>query len=97
LRSKLNKRLSRLEEDMQPAVADAILRFADGTATAIRGGDHVLKLLSYAIGRQQAPEEDARELEMIRRSVASEEPGGGLILELIHALQHSPVTRNQEP
>jgi hypothetical protein len=95
LKSKLNQRFSRLEEKMQPDVADTILHFADGTMASIPGGEHSAQLLGYTVGAQQVPEEAARELEMIRRSVALEEPGGGLFVELIHALQHSPVTNRQ--
>jgi hypothetical protein len=77
LKSKLNQRLSRLEEKMQPDIADTILHFADGTMASIPGGEHSVQLLGYTFGAQRVPDEAVRELELIRRSVASE-AGRGL-------------------
>ena len=89
MKKKLCMRLTRLEADLQ-LPQNAILHFADGSTATIAGGDHPFELLGSLFRGEDVPADHYRELEMIRLSTQSEEPGGSLILELIHALQHSP-------
>ena len=63
------------------------LFFADGTSTQITGrGDYILNLFAAAVRGERTPH-----MELISRSVRSEEPGGGHMLDLARALLNGPV------
>ncbi len=65
----------------------ATLFFADGTSAQIGGrGDYIPNLVAGAAGGERSPQ-----MELIARSVRSEEPGGGQLLDLARALLNGPV------
>jgi len=63
------------------------LFFADGSSVQISGrGDYVLNLFVAACRGQRS-----RETELIARSVRSEEPGGGHLMDLVRAILLGPA------
>ncbi|MGA2144102.1 MAG: hypothetical protein ABSH49_03975 [Bryobacteraceae bacterium] len=61
-----------------------ILYFADGSTREICGrGDYLLDLLAGACGGADLSPSQAEQLELIRESVAAQEPGGGHMIELL--------------
>jgi|GEM_PF-2579231 len=78
----------RLEALERRLVTDpTTLFFEDGSSVQMSGrGDYVLKLFAAACCDQRS-----RETEMIARSVRSQEPGGGHMLDLARALLNGPA------
>jgi hypothetical protein len=67
-----------------------MLTMPDGGTVSLTGrGDYLLRLLGVVFGG--ASPEQSIKLELIRQSTASNEPGGGSIVDLIRALLMSPV------
>jgi hypothetical protein len=63
------------------------LFFDDGSSVQISGrGDYILNLCAAA-----ARGERSQEIELIVRSVRSEEPGGGHMLDLVRAIINGPA------
>jgi hypothetical protein len=87
---RLEKRIRALEARL---TSDPVsLQFADGSTKEIRGpGDFLLDLFCAALGRTDLNSRQAAQLELIRESVAAEEPGGGHMVELLRALLNSPL------
>jgi hypothetical protein len=64
-----------------------VLRFADGSTREIRGrSGFLLTLFQGAIGGANLSPAQAAQLDLIRRCANAEEPGGGRMIELMHAL-----------
>jgi len=69
-----------------------ILYFADGSTREIHGrGDFVLGLFCGALGGADLAPWQAEQLDLIRRSVGAEEPGGGHMVELLRCALNPPV------
>ena len=81
----LKRRVETLERRL---ICDpATLFFADGTSAQIGGrGDYIVKLFAAAVRGERSPQ-----MELVARSVRSEEPGGGHMLDLARALLNGPV------
>jgi hypothetical protein len=81
---KFDKRIRALEvEALENAT---ILHFADGSTREICGPRyHLLDLFGAACRGDVTPEQSSQ-LELIRVSVAAEEPGGGRMIEVMQAL-----------
>jgi hypothetical protein len=61
-----------------------ILYFADGSTRELRGPrDLLLRLLAAACRGDGLSPEQAAQLDLIRRSVDAQEPGGGHMVELV--------------
>jgi hypothetical protein len=87
---RLERRIRALEARMigNPVV----LRFADGSMREIRGrGGFLLSLFQGAIGGTDLSPTQAEQLDLIRRSVSAQEPGGGHMVELMQALLNGPA------
>jgi hypothetical protein len=85
---RIEKRLRALESRF---IKDpVVLYFADGTTREIRGhGDFLLNLVADACrGTDRGPGQ-AAQLDLIRQSVAAQEPGGGRLTEVIRVLLES--------
>jgi hypothetical protein len=82
---KLKRRLEALERRL---VCDpATLFFEDGTSAQLTGrGDYIVDLFVAAVRGERSPR-----IELIARSVRSEEPGGGHLLDLMRALLNGPA------
>ena len=66
-----------------------VLHFADGSKRELHGpGDFVLRLFQ-GISGADLNSTHAAQLDLIRRSVHSEEPGGGHMIELLKCLLHA--------
>lgn len=87
---RLARRLSRLGNQFPPS-EKSILHFADGTTASTKGGRHSCDLLALFVAGKVVSRDVAHELELVRNAVWIEEQDG-LILELLHALQLSPVS-----
>jgi hypothetical protein len=85
----LHRRIAALEKEL--AVSEpAILIMPDGRGVTLTGGGkNLVRLLGVVFG-DPTPAQTAQ-LDMIRRSTASHEPGGGHLVELIRALLLSPA------
>ncbi len=69
-----------------------VLYFADGSTREIHGrGDFLLNLFQGACGGADLSPWQAEQLELVRRSVGAQEPGGGRMVELLKCLLHGPV------
>lgn len=65
----------------------ATLFFEDGTSAQICGrGDYIMHLFAAALRGERSPQ-----IELVSRSVRSEEPDGGHLLDLMRALLNSPA------
>jgi hypothetical protein len=87
---KLNKRLEALEAALinEPT----LLRMPDSSVASIPGrGDHLLRLFDVAIGGEAISREQAAELDLIRQSTGSREPGGGHMVNLIRCFILGPT------
>jgi hypothetical protein len=85
---RLNQRLETLEREF--VREPAMLTMPDGSTETIPGkGEHLLNLMG-CVHRGATPEE-AAQLDLIRRSTDSSEPGGGRMIELIRALLLGPA------
>ena len=81
---RLERRLRALEARM--SADPVILHFADGSTRNVNCRNDVLfSLFRNACGGNLSPEE-AAQLDLIRQSVAADEPGGGHMIELLRAL-----------
>jgi hypothetical protein len=84
----LKKRLAALEKG--PNTEPTILWMPDGTSVCLPGNnDHIARLVGTVFGGA-TPEQEA-ELDLICRSTAIQESGGGHMLELLRAILLSPV------
>lgn len=84
---KFEKRLRALEAKM--LTEPVTLHFADGTTTELHGEhDLLLHLFCASCSGADLDSRDARQLDLIRRCVAAEEPGGGRMVELIQGVLH---------
>ncbi len=87
---KLERRMRALESKM---LADpVILYFADGSTREICGrSDFLLRLFYAACGGADLSPAQAEKLDLIRRSVAVQEPGGARMTELIRCFLLGPA------
>jgi phytoene dehydrogenase-like protein len=86
---KFERRLQRLEERLERILVTetATLYFGDGKTAMIPWDRHSLGRLFRAESEPDAASpEDLRQLALVRRSVSSTEPGGGLIIELLASI-----------
>jgi hypothetical protein len=85
------RRLRALEARMN--TDPVILRFADGSTRELRGpGDFLLRLFPGVFGKTNLSPGQAAQLDLIRQSVGSKEPGGGRMVELIQCLLHAQAS-----
>jgi hypothetical protein len=85
---KLKRRIEALESLMLSA--PVILHFADGSTKEIRGRrGFLLKLYAGQSGEELDPEQ-AEQLELVRRCIRAEEPGGGRLIAMMKALMPEP-------
>ena len=88
----LNRRLAALEKGL--VTEPTVLWMPDGSIVCLScRDDHIVGLLGVVFGG--ATTEQAAELDLIRRSTGSAEPGGGHLIDLIRALSLTPV--EEEP
>lgn len=87
---RLEKRIRALEARM---LADpVILYFADGSTREIRGHGHFLLRLFYdACGGGDLSPVQKEQLDLIRRSVSAQEPGGARLTEIIRCFLLGPA------
>lgn len=86
---RFEKRIRALEARF---IADSVvLHFADGSTREICGpGDYLLSLMRGACGGDMNPQQVVQ-LNLIRQSVAAQEPGGGHMVELLRSLLTGPA------
>jgi hypothetical protein len=86
--TRLEKRIRALEARL---ITDpVVLYFADGTTREICGrGNFLLRLFESACGGADLTTDQAEQLDLIRRSVAAREPGGGHMIELVRCAPHA--------
>jgi hypothetical protein len=82
---KFERRIRALEARM---IADpVILVFADGSTGEICGrGDFLLSLMRAACGGVDLSSVQTAQLDLIRKSVYAQEPGGGRMVEMLRAV-----------
>jgi hypothetical protein len=82
------RRLRALEARM---ITDpVILHFADGSTRELRGpGDFLPRLFPGVFGEANLSPGQAAQLDLIRQSVGSKEPGGGRLVELLQCFLHA--------
>src|SRR5580704_10561804 len=86
--TRLEKRIRALEAQM--LTDPVILHFADGSAESLTGRRYfLLDLFSCAYGGTAGPEQ-AAQLDLIRKCVRAQEPGGGRLVELMQSVMGSP-------
>jgi hypothetical protein len=87
---RLEKRIRALEARM---LADpVILYFADGSTREIRGHGHfLLGLFNDACGGADLSPVQKEQLDLIRRSVSAQEPGGARLTEIIRCFLLGPA------
>jgi hypothetical protein len=85
----LNRRIAALEREL--AVSEpATLTMPDGrVVTLTGGGKHIVRLLGVVF--EGSTPAQAAQLDSIRESTGSKEPGGGHLVDLIRSLLLSPV------
>jgi hypothetical protein len=67
-----------------------ILHFADGSTRELHGpGDFLLRLFPGVFGKANLSPRQAAQLDLIRQSVGSKEPGGGRLVELPQCFLHA--------
>jgi hypothetical protein len=87
---RLEKRIRALEAKMHSD--PVILYFADGTTREICGrADFLLRLFYAACGEGDLSPAQAEAVDLIRRSVDAQEPGGARITELHRCFLHGPA------
>jgi hypothetical protein len=87
---KLERRISVLEA--RTLSEPVILRFADGSTRQICGRvDYLMNLFASACGHRDLTCGQSADLDQIRQSVPSEEPGGGHIVNLIRCFLLGPI------
>ena len=82
-----DQRLKKLERQLLRDVAPVVLIMSDGSREQLRmprGG--MLQLFAYLMNNK-----DSREATLLRKSIQIIEPGGGHMMELAHALLHTPA------
>ena len=86
---RFERRVRALESKM---LADpVILYLPDGTTRQICGrSDFLLRLFYAACGGADLSPVQAAAVDLIRRSVAAQEPGGGRMIELVRCALHTP-------
>ena len=69
-----------------------VLYFADGSTTEICGhGDFLLRLLADTCSGGELKPEQAKQLDLVRRSVGAQEPGGARMIEVLRCFLEGPV------
>jgi len=69
-----------------------VLYFADGSTTEICGhGDFLLRLLADTCSGGELNPVQAKQLDLVRRSVGAREPGGGRLTEVLRCFLEGPV------
>jgi hypothetical protein len=75
-----------------------ILLFADGSTRELRGpGDILLRLFPGVFGRGNLSPGQSAQLDLIRQSVGSREPGGGRLVELLQCFLHAQTDARDNP
>ncbi len=91
---KLEKRIRSLEARL--ITEPVILRFAEGTTKEICGrSGFLLDLFCAACDGAELDPVQAAQLELIRGSVAAEEPGGGHMIELLRCFLAAPPSDSE--
>src|ERR1700690_1523511 len=73
-----------------------VLIFGDGSSRELHGrGDFLLRLFCGASGGADLTPWQAEQLELIRRSVSAQEPGGGCMTEVLRCLLNGPVEERE--
>jgi len=92
---KLEKRLRALERRM---LSDpVVLFFADGTTQELHGTkDFLLRLSSDLCRGVNLSAEQTAQLDMIRDSVAAQEPGGGHMIEVVRCALNAQTEQTGE-
>ena len=87
---RLEKRIRALEAKI---ITDPlVLYFADGSTRELRGPRHFLRRLFHgACGRADLSSRQAEQLELIRQSVDSREPGGAHMTDLLRCFLNGPA------
>jgi hypothetical protein len=86
------RRLRALEIRMNTVAEPVTLYFADGSTSELHGGPgFVVSLLGCVFGKADSGSEEAFQLDLIRRSVASKEPCGAHMIDLIRAFLNGPA------
>jgi hypothetical protein len=82
------RRLRALEARM--ITEPVILLFADGNTQELRGpGDFLLRLFPGVFGKANLSPGRSAQLDLIRQSVGSREPGRGRLVELLQCFMHA--------
>ena len=69
-----------------------VLYFADGSTAEICGhGDFLLRLVADTFSGGELKPEQAKQLDLVRRSVGALEPGGGRLTEVLRCFLEGPV------
>jgi hypothetical protein len=69
-----------------------VLYFADGSTTELRGhGDFLLRLIAAACSGGELKPEQAKLLDLVRRSVGALEPGGARMTEVLRCVLDGPA------
>lgn len=83
----LDRRIRALETRI---ISDpVVLHFADGSTRELRGQRYFLLDLIGAAGRADISASQAAQLDLIRRSVYAQEPGGGRMTEVLRCVLHA--------
>ena len=90
---RFQKRIQALEAGM---LSDpVILHFDDGSTESLTGRRYfLLDLFSGACGGDLNPNQTAQ-LDLIRRCIAAEEPGGGHLVEAMQSLMGEPIEESE--
>jgi hypothetical protein len=87
---RVEKRVQRLETRF--ADDSAVLYFGDGTTAELRGPrDFLLRLIAATCSGTELKPEQAKQLDLVRRSVGAREPGGGRLTEVLRCFLEGPV------
>ena len=69
-----------------------VLYFADGSTAEVCGhGDFLLNLVADACSGGELKPEQAKQTDLVRRSVGAREPGGGRLTEVLRCVLDGPV------
>ena len=69
-----------------------VLYFADGSTAEVCGhGDFLLRLLVDTCSGTELKPAQAKQLDLVRRSVGAREPGGGRLTEVLRCFLEGPV------
>lgn len=69
-----------------------VLYFADGSTAEICGhGDFLLRLVADTCSGGELKPEQAKQLDLVRRSVGAQEPGGARMIEVLRCFLEGPV------